>query len=41
MHSKIKKVKKDLEKAEKDTKTLLKADIKMDKKMEKLEKRKK
>ena len=40
MHTKIKKVRKDLEKAEKDTKTLLKADVKMDKKMDKLEKKK-
>ena len=40
MHSKIKKVKKDLDKGEKDVKKLLKADVKMDKKMEKLEKHK-
>lgn len=36
MHSKIKKVKKDLDKAEKDTKKLLKADVKMDKKFDKM-----
>ena len=41
MHKKIKKVKKDLDKAEKDTKSLLKSDVKMDKKMDKLEKMKK
>lgn len=33
MHIKIKKVKKDLDKGQKDVKSLLKADIKMDKKM--------
>ena len=38
MHKKIKKVKKDLDKGEKDVKNLLKADVKMDKKMEKMKK---
>jgi hypothetical protein len=40
MHKKIHKVKRDLDRAEKDTKKLLKADVKMDKKMDKLKKMK-
>lgn len=39
MHSKIKKVKKDLDKGEKDVKSLLKADVKMDKKLAKAKKK--
>jgi hypothetical protein len=35
MHDKIKKVKKDLDKGEKDVKNLLKADVKMDKLIDK------
>ena len=37
MHKKIAKVKKDLDKGEKDVKALKKADVKMDRKMEKCE----
>ncbi len=39
MHKKINKVKKDLKKAEKDTKSLLKADVKQDLKMAKMKKK--
>ncbi len=38
MHDKIKKVKKDLDKGEKDVKSLLKADVKMDNKLDKAKK---
>lgn len=40
MHKKINKVKKDLDKGEKDVKSLLKADVKMDKKLDKAKKMK-
>lgn len=40
MHKKIEKVKKDLDKGEKDVKKLMKADIKMDHKMHELVKKK-
>ncbi len=40
MHEKIKKIKVALNKASKGTKSLIKSDIKQDKKMEKLEKKK-
>lgn len=38
MHKKIKKVAKDLKKAEKDTSKLMKADVKQDKKIDKMKK---
>lgn len=41
MHAKIKKVKTDLEKGAKDVKSLMKADVKMDKKMNSCKKMKK
>lgn len=40
MHTAIKKVKKDLEKGEKDVKSLMKKDVKMDKKMDSMKKKK-
>ncbi len=39
MHKSIQKVKKDLDKGEKDVKKLLKADVKQDKKMAKMKKK--